>query len=103
MKTLDSAIITAKNALSVDAPWVILIELTLKDTTVIRMARERDDVRYDAHTYTALPMAFGTVNQSSDGRLPSLTMKVGNPSRVFTLSAHYRRSVRLCGHHAPDI
>jgi len=96
MKTLDSAIITAKNALSVDAPWVILIELTLKDTTVIRMARERDDVRYDGEDYTALPMAFGTVNQSSDGRLPSLTMKVGNPSRVLEPYLHTTDGLSGC-------
>ena len=96
MKTLDSAIITAKNALSVDAPWVILIELTLPDTTVIRMARERDDVTYDGNTYTALPMAFGTVNQSSDGRLPSLTMQIANPTRVLEPYLHLLDGLSGC-------
>ncbi len=96
MKTLLEAVVTAKNMLSVDAPWIVLVELTLPDTSIIRLARNRENVEYDGENYTAMSMNFAAITQSSDGKLPSVVMQVANPTRALEPYLHLNDGLTGC-------
>jgi hypothetical protein len=44
MKNLPANIILSKNQLATAAAWLLLIEITLTDATVLRFARNNEDV-----------------------------------------------------------
>jgi len=83
MLTLPLALTLEKNKLIGTAPWLILLSVTLPDTTVIRLARNVDDVVFNGNTYTAFAFDLGDVSSGGDGRIQSVSLKVANPARAL--------------------
>lgn len=74
------------NKLTSTAPWLLLLQVTLPDTSVLRFVRNTDDIAFDGHVWTAYPFVLGTQGQSGDGKVQSVTLRVGNASRALTNS-----------------
>ncbi len=84
MLTLPSALRLEKNKLAATQPWVLLLELTLPDTTVQRLAQNTEDVTYGAQTWTAFSFKMGEQGQSGDGKIQSVTIQLANTARALT-------------------
>ena len=82
--TLPLALRLEKNKLISTAPWVVLIDITLPDTTVLRIVKNTEDVTFAGHLYTAFAFELGEQRSSGDGKIQGLSLKVANPSRAFT-------------------
>ena len=83
MLNLPLALRLEKNKLVSTAPWLILLAVTLPDTTVMRFARNTDDVVFGGHTYTAFAFDLGDTTNSGDGKIQGVSLKVANPGRVL--------------------
>lgn len=86
MLTLSTAAILEKNALSNTGAWVLLLEITLPDTTVIRVCSNTDDITWPSsggNTWVAFPFELDEIGEASKGEVPSVEVRVGNVSRVM--------------------
>jgi len=83
MKTLPANLITEKNLLHSPRPWIILLEITLTDTTVIRLAKNTEDVVYNGNTYTHFPFIISDIESNADGQIPQVSLKVCNITRFL--------------------
>lgn len=84
MKTIPANLITEKNLLHSPEPWLILLEITLTDTTVIRLVKNTEDKVFVGNTYTHFPFQLNPVNSNADGNIPQVTLKVCNITRLLT-------------------
>ena len=84
MKSLPANLVTEKNKLHSTDPWLILLDITLTDSTPIRLVRNTEDVTYNTNTYTAFPFDLSIVESNSTGQIPTVTLKVCNITRLLT-------------------
>jgi lambda family phage minor tail protein L len=87
MLNLSSAAITEKNKLASDGVWLVLLEIRLPSTEVIRVVRNNQDIVWPAsggNTYAAFPFEIDTLSDLKPGEVPSLAIKVSNVTRALT-------------------
>lgn len=82
--TLPLALRLEKNKLISTAPWLVLVAITLPDTSVIRIVKNTENVTFGGNVYTAFAFELGDQRASADGKVQSLSLKVANPARAFT-------------------
>lgn len=83
MLNLPLALRLEKNKLVSTAPWLVLLALTLPDASVIRLAKNNEDVTFGGNVYQAFAFDLGDVRSGGDGRIQGVTLKVANPGRVL--------------------
>ena len=83
MLALPLALRLEKNKLVSTAPWLLLLALVLPDTTVLRLARNTDDVVFGGNTYTAFAFDIGDTSSGGDGKIQGVSLKVANPGRAL--------------------
>jgi len=86
MKSLPANLIAQKNLMHSPDPWLILLRITLTDAgpTEIRLVKNTEDITYDGDTWTHFPFQLSIVESNSDGRIPQVTLKVCNITRLLT-------------------
>ena len=84
MKTIPTNLITEKNLLHSPDPWLILLEITLTDLTVIRLVKNTENIVFGGNTYTRFPFDITPVDNNAEGTIPQVTLKVCNITRYLT-------------------
>jgi lambda family phage minor tail protein L len=73
-----------KNKLGTDSVFLVLMEVTIPgEATPARVAMNTENVTWASQTWTAFPFELDDIVEESKGEVPSLTVKVGNESRVM--------------------
>lgn len=82
--TLSSAIALAKNQLSDDGAWLVLLEIQFNDLagTILRLVRNTEDIVWDAQTWIAYPFDLDEAKQTADGSVQSVAIRVSNVLRA---------------------
>lgn len=90
MLNLPLVLRVEKNKLVSTAPWLLLLDVTLPDTTHIRLAKNTEDVTFGGNLYAAFAFDLGDIKSGSEGAVPSVTLEVYNPAQALTpfLEAH---------------
>ncbi len=83
MKELPANLITEKNKVYGSDPWITMLEITLTDSTVIRLCNNNEDVVYDGNTYTSFPFIIDPIISDAEGVIPALSLKVSNVTRFL--------------------
>ena len=83
MRTVPLALRLEKNKLISTAPWLLLLAITLPDASVIRLAKNTDDVTFLGNVYTAFAFELGTIGSGGDGQIQGVSLKVANPERAL--------------------
>lgn len=83
MLDLPLALRLEKNKLVSTAPWLVLLTVTLPDASVIRLARNTEDVTFGGNVYTAFAFELGEQASGGDGRIQGVSLKVANPGRAL--------------------
>ncbi|OHD27429.1 MAG: hypothetical protein A2Y38_05665 [Spirochaetes bacterium GWB1_59_5] len=83
MLSLPLALRLEKNKLVSTAPWLILLAVTLPDASVIRLARNTENVTFGGNVYTAFAFELGDNRSGGDGRIQGVTLKVANQGRAL--------------------
>ena len=79
---LAAAIALAKNRLSDNGAWLVLLDLVLDESTVLYLVRNTEDITWGGQVYTAFPFDMDDAKQSGDGSLQSVTIRVSNVMRA---------------------
>jgi len=83
MKNLPANLIIEKNKLASPNPWLILLEITLTDETILRFVRNTEDITFSGNVYTAFPFELEPTKQDNKGEIPTVTLSVSNVTRVI--------------------
>jgi len=85
VKTLPSNLVTAKNLINQAGGWILLVQMTLPDDagTVLRYARDTQDVEYGGNTYTRFNFDVSLVENSQRDQLSEVSLNVSNISQVL--------------------
>lgn len=81
MKNLPANLILEKNKLASTGAWLLLLDVNLPDTSVLRLARNTDNVTFGGNTYTAFPFEIEASNEGSQGEIPTVTLRLSNVTR----------------------
>ncbi len=79
---LSALAILEKNKLASDGAWLVLLEIRISASLIIRVVRNTEDIVWNGYTWVAFPFELGDVNEDSKGELPSVTLKVSNITRA---------------------
>ena len=83
MKNLPTNLIIEKNKLSTDNAWLILLEITLTDSTIFRLVQNNEDITFQTEVYTAFNFDLESNSQSNKGEVSTVTLKVSNITRLI--------------------
>lgn len=83
MKILPPNIIIEKNKTASPYSWLILLEITLTDSTILRFVRNNEDITFDGDVYTAFPFEIEPTGEMSKGQIPSITLRVSNITNLL--------------------
>ena len=83
MKSLPANLILEKNKLATTSAWLLLVEITLPSATVIRLARNNENVTFQSNTYTAFPFDIDSTKSSGQGEIPQVQLRVSNVTRLL--------------------
>jgi len=79
--SLALAQILEKNKLASDGAYLVLLQVTLPDATVLRFARNTEDVSWNGETWTAFPFTLEEINDAKE-ETPKVEIKVSNVTRA---------------------
>lgn len=85
MQLLSLASALHKHQIAATQPWYVLLDIYPdKDdlATVLRVARNTDDVVWHGNTYVAFNFDIESIEENTNGQLPNVTLKVSNVSRA---------------------
>jgi lambda family phage minor tail protein L len=83
---LSATAFIEKNKLSTQSAWIVLIKVTLIDSTVIRICQNSEDVTWPVSggtSFTRFPFEINEIGETMKGEIPSVGIKVSNVGRVF--------------------
>ena len=84
--TLSAGAYIEKNRLSSTSAWLILLKVTMPDTTVIRLVANSENVTWPVtagDVYTKFPFELDEIGDTSKGEVPSVSLKVSNVARIL--------------------
>lgn len=84
MLNLPLALRLEANKLVSTRPWLLLLELTLPDTSVLRFVRNTEDILFNGYTWTAYPFELGDQGESGDGKVQAVVLRASNVARALT-------------------
>ncbi len=83
MKNLPANLILEKNKLATTSAWLVLLDLTLPDASVIRLARNSENITFGGNVYTAFPFDLNATQSSGRGEIPTVQLRVSNVTRLL--------------------
>lgn len=84
MKTLNPALILAKNQKYLAHPWIWLLEIDIDDTTTRYLAIYPQDVTWNGQLWTRFPATLEPVGEDVSGKIQGLALSVANVSREIS-------------------
>lgn len=83
MKSLPAELILEKNELASGSAWLILLEITLTDGTVLRLVNNTEDITFGGNAYTAINFELDANKEGLKGEIPSVQLKISNVTRLL--------------------
>lgn len=84
MLNLPLALRIEKNKLISTAPWILLVDVELPDSSHIRIAKNTEDVTFVGNAYSAFSFDLDANKSSNKGEVQSVTLSVANPGQALT-------------------
>ena len=84
--TLSAGAYIEKNKLSSTNAWLVLLKITMPNTTVIRIVANSENVTWPVtagNIFTAFPFQLAEIGDTSKGEIPSISLKVSNAARIL--------------------
>ena len=84
--SLSAVAYLEKNKLASSKAWLVLLDVTMPDSTPFRVCANNEDVNWPVdtpNTYSAFPFQLDTIGDSSTGEVPAVTLRVSNVTRFL--------------------
>jgi lambda family phage minor tail protein L len=72
-----------KNKLVSDGALITLLEITIKAGSILRLAKNTDDIEWNGETWVAFSFEMDPSKQNANGELPRYSVQVSNVSRAL--------------------
>lgn len=75
-----------KNKMASSNVWLILLEITMPDTTTFRICANNEDVTWpvtNGDVYVGFPFELDEIGDSSKGEVPSVGLRISNVARTL--------------------
>lgn len=72
-----------KNKVATPNAWLVLLEITLTDSTIFRLAGNDEDITFDGEVYTAFNFQLDPTEINSKGQIPTSTLRVSNVTNLL--------------------
>jgi lambda family phage minor tail protein L len=75
-----------KNKLASNEAWLVLLDITMPDTTQLFVVANSEDVIWpvtNGDTYIGFPFTLGEIGDTSKGEVPSVSLRISNVTRWF--------------------
>ncbi len=83
MKTLPANLILEKNKLATPSAWLVLLDITLPDSTVLRFVNNTENIVFQGNTYTAINFNLEPSKSSGTGQIPTVQLSISNVTRII--------------------
>ena len=83
MKNIPANLILEKNKLATGSAWLILLQITFSDNTILYLVRNNENITFQDNEYIAFPFELGDIKESSKGEIPSLSIKISNVTKAI--------------------
>ncbi len=83
MKNLPANLIIEKNKIASTSPWIVLLEIKVSDTEILRICNNTEDITFQSNTYYAMPFDISATQSNAKGEIPTVTLQVSNVSRML--------------------
>lgn len=83
MINLPLALRIEKNKVAATAPWLLLLSVTLPDTSVVRLVSNNESIIFGGNTYQPFPFDLDVERTGSDKSVSELSLKVSNVTRAL--------------------
>lgn len=83
--SLPASLLSAKNAIHSPEAWLLLAEIefsALSPPVTLHLARNNEDVLWRGETWQAFAFELDDMEESSEGKVPSLALRVANVNRM---------------------
>ena len=86
--TLSAAAFIEKNKLASNEAWLILLDITMPDTSTIKVVSNSENIWWPGtslpgNLYTAMPFELGEVSDTSKTEVPSISLRLPNATRFL--------------------
>lgn len=71
-----------KIKISSDGAWLVLLEIKISETQVIRVVRNTEDIEWNGLTWYSFPFDLEDITEDSQGEIPTVTVKVSNVTKT---------------------
>jgi phage-related protein len=85
MKTLPAALLTAKNNIDEQNPWLVILDIDLKNGTFLHLVNNNEDITFQSKLYTAIGFEIVPPKESTSGEIPSVTLNISNVTRAIQI------------------
>lgn len=75
---------TAKNALNNTDAWLVLFDVYVSDSEVLRLTNNEAAVTWSSETYSPFPIGFESLEETGQGDLPYISCFVANVDRLVS-------------------
>lgn len=83
-RSLHNDLNSAKNALNNNQAWLVLFDVFVTDSEVLRITNNEESFTFAGNTYSPFPVGFEDFEETASGDLPYITVMVGNTDRVIS-------------------
>ncbi len=80
---MTSVEIIEKNKLSTDSVWVKLLDVVIPDSDTLYLCDTNDSIEWNGNTYLPFPFSLPEIQESSDGSVKEVSMKLSNVRRAI--------------------
>lgn len=82
MLDLTNAARIEANKLHGDGAWLVLLEIRFESVDPIFLCRNTEDIVWNGDTYLAFPFDLDDVKETTDGEIPTVSLKISNVTRA---------------------
>lgn len=83
MKTLPANLILEKNKLATPSAWLVLLKITLPDSTILRFVNNTENITFQGNPYTAINFTLDSTKSFGTGQIPTVQLSISNVTRII--------------------
>lgn len=80
---LSSQTIIDKNSESTDAVFLVLVEIIIPDTPIVRIVSNTENISWGGYTWINFPFEFADVSENTTGEVSQYQIKISNVNRTI--------------------
>lgn len=77
-RQLSQVIREEKNELGSANPWLITLDITLPDSTILHIVRNNENITFNSNVYTAANFEIDATEEDSKGVLPAVSIRIAD-------------------------